>query len=50
MDSEVTMEIARYVNLHKGASCIAVTVAGEMSIDNLHKLVSDAHIVVNAVQ
>lgn len=50
MDSEVTMEIARYVNLHKGASSIAVTVVGEMSIDNLHKLVSDAHIVVNAVQ
>ena len=50
LESEVTMEVARYVNLHKDAGSIVVTVEGEMAVDNVHKLESSAHIVVNAVK
>lgn len=49
MESEVVMEVARYVNLHKDVSSIVVNVEGEMACDNKHKLESDAHIVINAV-
>lgn len=50
LESEVTMEVARYVNLHRDAGSIVVTVEGEMAVDNVHKLESSAHIVVNAMK
>ena len=47
LESDVTTEVARYINLHPRAKYIAVRVEGEMAVDNKLQLESNAYISVS---
>lgn len=47
-ESEVTMQVARFINRYPTVTHIQVDVEGEMAVDNQYKRISEAHVVVNA--
>ena len=50
LESEVTTAVAQFINSHPYARAMAVMVEGELATRNVHKLLSDARVVVKEVQ
>lgn len=50
LESEVTTAVAQFINSHPYSRAMAVMVEGELATRNVHKLLSDARVVVKEVQ